>query len=165
MDMNPEILSFYLLGAELAREGGWFERLSWLDPVDVEAEAGEAVVAAMSTSDGGKSTLAYVARRVEWRLLDVAKRRRSKRERSLTRRDEQELATSRDAATREVEDRDEREVLRAWLGRQGRDGEIVERRLAGETVEEIGEAMGMSGRQVRRVLDEVRAVALRRFRV
>jgi len=163
-DMNPEILSLYLLGAELARDGGWHEKLPWLDPVDVDAEAGEAVVRAMELSDGGKPTMAFLVNRVEWRLLDLSRRRVAKRVRSLSARDELELGGPADEVLGEVGDRDEREVLSAWLARQGRDGVIVGRRLEGMTVEEIAEELDLSERHVRRVLTEILAAARGRFR-
>lgn len=162
--MNPEILSFYLLGAELARDGGWHAKLPWLDPVDVDAEAGEAVVAAMALSDGRSPTMAFVENRVEWRLRDLERRRRVKLARPLTRRDEEELAGPADEVLREVGDRDELETLAGWLERQGRDGQIVAMRLGGKEADEIGAELGLSGSQVRRVLSEILEVARGRFR-
>lgn len=162
--MNPEILSLYLLGAELARDGGWHGKLPWLDPVDVDAEAGEAVVRAMELSDGGKPTMAFLVNRVEWRMRDLERRKRAKQERPLTARDEQDLAGPADEVLREVGDRDEREVLVDWLARQGRDGKVVELRLQGWSTDKIASAVGLSPSHVRRVLGEILAAARGRFR-
>lgn len=132
----------------------------------LEMVAAAAVREAMRTTDGEKPTLGYIRRRVTWRLRGLVgqRRRGDVLARALTSRDEEELGGPADETTREVDDRDEREVLTGWLGRQGRDGEIAERSLAGSGPAEIAADMGLSERQVRRVLSEILAVARGRFR-
>ena len=81
-----------------------------------------------------------------------ARSRRDDRVRPLTDRDAEEMVAP-DDVLEEVSGRDELEVLLAWCGRMGRAGEMLRRRLAAETVDELAGDYGLTARQVRRIVE------------
>lgn len=138
--------------ARWARSEGWCRRLG-------DQEATAACVGAVHGALEGwladdVPPRAFVIRAMEWAMRDMlkARSRRDDRVRPLTDRDAEEMVAP-DDVLEEVSGRDELEVLLAWCGRMGRAGEMLRRRLAAETVDELAGDYGLTARQVRRIVE------------
>ena len=84
------------------------------------------------------------------------------RTRSLRDRDQEELRASDDVLGAVCQE-DEIVAILEWCGTQGRNGEILRRRLVAETVQELAEEYGLTVQQIRRTLRVVSDLARDRF--
>lgn len=169
MAMNPEILSPSVLRGLVRRVcWSWRRRVAvpWWELLLEGQRAGEEALEWWDPDGSSRDVASYVRQAVRWRMLDIA-RVVGRRRWSLDQlRDEDGLDLEDEGAdvVELVGDRDEEEALRGWLGKQGRDGEVLAGKLDGLSDEELAQQMERSGRQIRRIAAEMARRARERFR-